>query len=218
MTTPAEALKAVAKVLEERGEQNGPFEENFKNIAQVWTWWLKIRRGLAADLDASDVAALMALFKMARMLTGTLNRDDHYDNLGYGALLWGCMAEKIEATERAGTNKPSRRSPDLAVLDDITNTFTENYRAQKRDEMRIALAKELQKDFAKSYATWTTGAPTQFSRLIAEAHERQVAEAEGLREVPVWTTAALEEYRREAQEYREHVKRAGNFFNPDETQ
>ena len=101
MTTPAEALKAVAKVLEERGEQNGPFEENFKNIAQVWTWWLKIRRGLAADLDASDVAALMALFKMARMLTGTLNRDDHYDNLGYGALLWGCMAEEIEATEKA---------------------------------------------------------------------------------------------------------------------
>ena len=196
MTTPTEALKAVAKVLEERGEQNGPFEENFKNIAQVWTWWLKIRRGLAADLDASDVAALMTLFKMARMLTGTLNRDDHYDNLGYGALLWGCMAEKIEATEKA------RHSTMEPVLDG----------EPAKDIFNAKLMHELRKQI--------DGAPVTpaFSRLVAEAHERRVVEVEALGEVPVWTTAALEECRREAREYREYVKRTGNFFNPDETQ
>jgi hypothetical protein len=81
-------------VCKERNEAYGSVEENFSNIADLWTWWLK-KRGMlsvtAPELTVLDVAQMIAFIKIARKLNDIEYLDNWIDDAGYNA----CGAAEI---------------------------------------------------------------------------------------------------------------------------
>jgi hypothetical protein len=73
----------------DRDRQHGAKADNFARIATMWNAYLAIRRTPAAPLDAVDVGHMMAVFKVARTQSGSLNIDDYIDGAGY----LGCAGE-----------------------------------------------------------------------------------------------------------------------------
>ena len=95
--TREEILAAAKKcVCGDRDQQYGTPENNFGVIAEFWEAYLKATNpGAEINIDGADVAALMALFKIARIATGTQKADSWIDAAGYIA----CGAEIAEGTE-----------------------------------------------------------------------------------------------------------------------
>ena len=57
-------------------------------IADLWVPYLKekcVSRGAIVDIEPEDVAAMMVLFKMARVATGSYSADSWVDAAGYAA-------------------------------------------------------------------------------------------------------------------------------------
>jgi hypothetical protein len=75
----------------DREKTHGKKITNFGAIADMWNGYLAARKkwGKADDLDAHDVAMMMAAMKMARTLGGSFNADDFVDGAGY----FGCGGE-----------------------------------------------------------------------------------------------------------------------------
>ena len=92
-TTRAEILDAAKKIVTgEREKQYGSPEDNFGVIARFWEVYLSERctdGGAEVTLNPDDVAMLMALMKVARIMTGTFKGDSYIDACGYLA----CAAE-----------------------------------------------------------------------------------------------------------------------------
>lgn len=92
-TTRAEILDAAKKIVTgERERQYGSPEDNFAVIARFWEVYLNQRCVDAMSgfmLNPDDVAMLMALMKVARIMTGTFKGDSYIDACGYLA----CAAE-----------------------------------------------------------------------------------------------------------------------------
>lgn len=92
-TTRAEILDAAKKIVTgERERQYGSPEDNFAVIARFWEVYLNQRCVDAMSgfmLNPDDVAMLMALMKVARIITGTFKGDSYIDACGYLA----CAAE-----------------------------------------------------------------------------------------------------------------------------
>lgn len=92
-TTRAEILDAAKKIVTgERERQYGSPEDNFAVIARFWEVYLNQRCVDAMSgfmLNPNDVAMLMALMKVARIITGTFKGDSYIDACGYLA----CAAE-----------------------------------------------------------------------------------------------------------------------------
>lgn len=71
-------LQEAANLIDgERNEQHGAREKCHGEIAKLWTWWTGIQ------IDAHDVAIMMALLKIARIKTGGYNKDAYIDGCGY---------------------------------------------------------------------------------------------------------------------------------------
>lgn len=68
----------------------GTPESNFKNIADVWSWYLD------TELSPLDVANLMTLMKMARIKGNTFKADSYIDAIGYLA----CGYEIADCTSK----------------------------------------------------------------------------------------------------------------------
>ena len=68
----------------DRAATHGRAEDNFSQIAAVWTWWLNER--LTAPIDAYDVAQMMSLFKKARAKGNPTNLENAIDDVGYSAI------------------------------------------------------------------------------------------------------------------------------------
>ena len=66
-------------VCNERNNQYGEPEDSFKDIADLWAGYL------GTEISAKDVAAMMVLFKMARVRTGAGKSDNWIDAAGYCA-------------------------------------------------------------------------------------------------------------------------------------
>ena len=66
-------------VCNDRNNQYGEPEDSFKTIADLWTGYL------GTEISAKDVAAMMVLFKMARVRTGAGKSDNWIDAAGYCA-------------------------------------------------------------------------------------------------------------------------------------
>lgn len=78
--------EAIRIVCRERAGQYGDPENNFAVIAAMWSAYLHAR--CAADrlaLDGKDVAAMMALLKIARVASGKPKMDNWVDLAGYAA-------------------------------------------------------------------------------------------------------------------------------------
>lgn len=71
-------------VCRDRQNTYGDAEDNFQNIADLWTWWLHKRGLLPGDkkVDALDVAQMSAFIKVARKL-GSGHLDNWIDGAGY---------------------------------------------------------------------------------------------------------------------------------------
>lgn len=76
-----EAKKCVCT---ERQSQYGTPENSFNAIARLWEDYLT-SKGNAVDIDTKDVAAMMALLKIARIATGHGKADNWIDIAGYAA-------------------------------------------------------------------------------------------------------------------------------------
>lgn len=74
----AEILRTAEKyVTQDRATEHGDMEDNFTTIAIYWTIHL------GAIVTATDVAAMMALLKIARLKSGSDNVDNWVDGCGY---------------------------------------------------------------------------------------------------------------------------------------
>ena len=71
-------------VTRDRAATHGEAEDNFTQIAIVWTWWLNER--LRDPLTAYDVAQMMSLFKKARAKANKAHLDNFVDDAAYSAL------------------------------------------------------------------------------------------------------------------------------------
>lgn len=75
--------KAAEIVAGDREATHGDKVENHTNIAALWSAYLGI------PVSAHDAALMMALLKIARTKTGTVDMDNYVDLAGYA----GCAAE-----------------------------------------------------------------------------------------------------------------------------
>lgn len=71
-------------VCTDRQRQYGTPENSFNTIARLWEDYLT-SKGNAVDIGAKDVAAMMALLKIARIATGHGKADNWVDLAGYAA-------------------------------------------------------------------------------------------------------------------------------------
>ena len=97
-----EILEAARKcVCEDREEQYGTPEDNFGVIASMWEAYLRtgkcVSRPCDIEIQADDVAMMMALVKMARIITApqplTPSPDSFVDLCGYAALAGEILTE-----------------------------------------------------------------------------------------------------------------------------
>ena len=66
-----------------RDNDYGSPEDNFLTIARLWTTYLGCRKTMV--ISAEDVAAMMALMKIARIANGAPKTDNWIDLAGYAA-------------------------------------------------------------------------------------------------------------------------------------
>lgn len=87
----AQILEAAAKCVGGEREQNyGRPENNFETIAVLWSTYIRATRPESKDwafneLEAKDVAAMLALLKIARIASGHAKADNWVDLAGYAA-------------------------------------------------------------------------------------------------------------------------------------
>jgi len=80
-----EILKtAIQYVTKDRAATHGDAEDNFDNVAELWSWWLHGREICA--VNGFDVGIMMALFKLARIKGNTGHLDNFIDGAAYLAL------------------------------------------------------------------------------------------------------------------------------------
>ena len=95
--TRKECLDRAAEcVLKDRASQYGGVEDNFARIAGLWNAYLGPHAGIG--IEAHDVAAMMALLKLARFRHNPYHEDSAVDCAGYAA----CMAECASGNPEGG--------------------------------------------------------------------------------------------------------------------
>ena len=82
----------------QRAEDYGDKTVNHQRIAQLWDDWLsnsRVREGQPGMITAYDVAMMMLLVKVARLMHSPGHQDSHVDIAGYASIL-----EEIASKER----------------------------------------------------------------------------------------------------------------------
>jgi hypothetical protein len=79
MNAPEIANKAAELVGGDRAESHGDMHQHFAHVAAMWSAYLKLEQ----PLGAADVPHMMALLKIARTKSGSINVDDWIDGAGY---------------------------------------------------------------------------------------------------------------------------------------
>jgi hypothetical protein len=93
-----ELLTAALDAVEKRPKAYGPPEQNFERIAALWNIYQLDKYAVTDiyhDLNATDVAAMMVLMKVARIMETPGHTDSWVDLAGYAA----CGAEVSTAHE-----------------------------------------------------------------------------------------------------------------------
>ena len=119
--TRKECLDEAAKcVLKDRQNQYGKPEDCFSMIAAMWSAYLN------CCVSAHDVAAMMALLKIARFRANPGHLDNAVDLAGYAA----CMAETVTAWERAGQEEQEEGKRDHEFLEGVFAPYAEKPKAE----------------------------------------------------------------------------------------
>lgn len=88
-TTRAEILDAAKKIVTgDREKQYGSPEDNFAAVAQMWEVYLRsqcVGEGADVCVAPEDVAMMMVLLKVGRLMTGDYLADNYVDICGYVA-------------------------------------------------------------------------------------------------------------------------------------
>lgn len=80
----AEFLKVVETfVCKDRNVTHGDAEDNFRVIAQLWNVYIHNSKG--EELNNKDVAIMMCLFKISRLMSNIDNMENWLDLAGYAA-------------------------------------------------------------------------------------------------------------------------------------
>ena len=80
--TRAEILDTAKSMVTGQREQDyGKPEDNFSTIAKLWNGYMEAINFV--PLQAEDVAHMMVLFKLGRIITGTGTEDSFIDAAGY---------------------------------------------------------------------------------------------------------------------------------------
>lgn len=83
----AEFLQQAEKTIcRDRQDIHGNPENTFALIASYWSTFLSEEAEKQVTLCGADVAAMMVLFKMARMQVNPFHKDNIVDGLGYFAI------------------------------------------------------------------------------------------------------------------------------------
>ena len=86
-------LKAAELVGGQRAADYGDKYENHRRIADLWNMWLKETRAgnnvlsECQEIHAYDVAMMMLLLKIARLMHSPGHQDSHIDIAGYASIL-----------------------------------------------------------------------------------------------------------------------------------
>ena len=100
--TRKEILQTAEKMVNgDRQDDYGTPERNFERIAMLWTHYLGADR-LYAGITPVDVAAMLALLKIARVASGHGKSDNWIDLAGYAAC--GGELQSVIAGETATQN------------------------------------------------------------------------------------------------------------------
>jgi len=128
--TRKELLDAASEcVLQDRASQYGGVEDNFRVIATFWSVYL------GRKIYPADVAAMMAMLKIARLRTNPGHADSWVDLAGYAACGAECAGEK-PAPEQAPEEiavlwkhkaKPKAEGVEELVQKDAPQTAQELY-------------------------------------------------------------------------------------------
>lgn len=119
--TREEILKeALRCVTGEREQQYGSPEDSFEVIADLWMTYLEKKTvpdtGLVV-LNPEDVAAMMALLKIARICTGKYKGDNWVDLAGYAACGGACQSGNRPAEWELEDEEEHRMKAKLKKLD-----------------------------------------------------------------------------------------------------
>lgn len=118
---------AKSHVTKDRASKHGGAENSFRTIATYWTIHLRAR-GIIPDtahgLDASDVAVMMGLLKVARVSNDASHLDNWVDLAGYaacgGELATEATRSLTEAARRAAVAATTvERRPSAAEQDGV---------------------------------------------------------------------------------------------------
>jgi len=71
-------------ITKDRAATHGDAENNFNEIADLWTWWLRDRE--IYEINGFDVAIMMTMFKIARIKANPSHVDSYVDGCGYLAI------------------------------------------------------------------------------------------------------------------------------------
>ena len=81
----SEILKTAENIVNgDREKQYGKAEDNFNTIANLWADYLSVKVE-PTDIEPKDVAAMLALMKIARIASGNAKEDNWVDLAGYAA-------------------------------------------------------------------------------------------------------------------------------------
>ena len=86
----------------DRNKAYGSPEENFDNIASLWTTYLTAANKVDILVSPVQVAHLMILMKIARLSTNPLHRDSGVDIAGYAACGEDCRVKRISEVNKVG--------------------------------------------------------------------------------------------------------------------
>ena len=95
-----EILEAAQKcVCGDREQDYGSPEKNFNTIANLWADYLSVKVE-PTDIEPKDVAAMLALLKIARIATGHAKEDNWVDGCGYFCIGGELSAGDMESSKR----------------------------------------------------------------------------------------------------------------------
>ena len=81
----SEILKTAENIVNgDREKQYGKAENNFNTIANLWADYLSVKEE-PTEIEPKDVAAMLALLKIARIASGHAKEDNWVDIAGYAA-------------------------------------------------------------------------------------------------------------------------------------
>ena len=95
----AEFLETVRNfVCKDRNVTHGDAEDNFRVIAELWNVYMRNSKG--EELNNKDVAIMMCLFKVSRLMSNVDNLENWHDLAGYAACGGGIVMKKLEEEKK----------------------------------------------------------------------------------------------------------------------